>query len=64
MRIYAKKRIKEEVYLKEFENFGNKTLDFARRIGINEIDEGVFKFGKQKGVLVTDVFKKEPGYYS
>ncbi len=51
-------------FLSEFATFGTKTLDFARRIGINENDEAVFNFGKHKGVLVTDVFKKEPGYYS
>ncbi len=51
-------------FLAEFATYGSKTMDFARRIGINENNEGVFNFGKHKGTLVREVFKKEPGYYS
>lgn len=51
-------------FLAEFANYGSKTMDFARRIGINENELPVFNFGKHKGVLVSDVFTKEPGYYS
>jgi DNA polymerase-3 subunit epsilon len=51
-------------FLSEFATFGSKTLDFARRIGLNEHEQPIFNFGKHKGTLVADVFTKEPGYYS
>ena len=35
----------------------------AGRIVYNEKKEEVFNFGKHKGKLVRDVFKKEPSYY-
>lgn len=40
-----------------------KSLDFAGFIGINEDGQEIFAFGKHKGVLVDDVFDKEPGYF-
>ncbi len=38
--------------------------DFAGRIVYNKDGKEVFNFGKHKGVLVEDVFQKEPAYYS
>lgn len=49
--------------LSEFTTMGAKTLDFAKRIAINEENIPVFNFGKHKGIPVTDIFKKEPGYF-
>jgi DNA polymerase-3 subunit epsilon len=55
---------KNVTFLGDFSTIGPKTLDFARRISVNESGEAVFNFGKHKGIPVKDVFKKEPGYYS
>lgn len=49
-------------FLSEFSAF-NKNADFAGRIIFNENNEEVFNFGKYKGVKVTEVFEKDPGYY-
>jgi len=49
--------------LAEFSTRG-KTADFAGRIVYNENDEEVFGFGKHKGKLVSEVFAKEPSYYT
>ncbi len=51
-------------FLTEYSIMGQKTADFARRIGIDENGVEVFNFGKNKGVSVEEVFKREPGYYS
>jgi DNA polymerase III subunit epsilon len=50
------------VFLSKFSTF-NRNADFAGRIIFNDKDEEVFNFGKYKGVRVTDVFEKDPGYY-
>lgn len=42
----------------------NRNVDMAGRIIYNEKDIPVFNFGKYKGQAVTDVFKKDLGYYS
>ncbi len=41
-----------------------KNLDFVGRIVKNNEGKAIFNFGKHKGKLVTEVFKKEPAYYS
>jgi DNA polymerase-3 subunit epsilon len=38
-------------------------LDFAGRMVRNSEGKAVFNFGKYKGEIVTEVFKKDPGYY-
>ncbi len=38
--------------------------DLAGRLGYDDQDEVVFKFGKHKGVRVKDVFRREPGYFT
>ena len=40
-----------------------KSLDFAGFILENEEGEAVFSFGKYKGVKVSEVLDKEPGYF-
>lgn len=51
-------------FLDEFSIVGPKTLDFARRIGVDNEGEAVFNFGKHKGKRVTYIFKKDPNYYN
>ncbi len=50
-------------FLAKFSSF-NKNVDFAGRIIFNDKGEELFNFGKYKGQKVTDVFEKDPGYYS
>lgn len=38
-------------------------VDLAGRIVYNEKKEEIFNFGKHKGKLVREIFKKEPSYY-
>lgn len=38
-------------------------VDLAGRMAFNDQAQVVFNFGKYKGVLVSDVFKKDPSYY-
>jgi DNA polymerase III subunit epsilon len=40
-----------------------KIIDYARRFVYNDKGIEVFNFGKYKGMPVTDVFKKDPGYH-
>ncbi len=42
----------------------NNNVDYAGRVILNNSNEEVFNFGKYKGHKVTDVFLKDPGYYS
>lgn len=48
--------------LSEF-SFHNRNADLAGQIIFNELGEEVFNFGKYKGRLVEEVFRKEPQYY-
>jgi DNA polymerase-3 subunit epsilon len=41
-----------------------RNVDLAGRIVYNENNVAVFSFGKHKDKAVTDVFEKEPSYYS
>ena len=50
-------------YLAEFSSHTNN-VDFAGRIVYNEQGVEVFNFGKYKGIPVTEVFRRDPGYYS
>jgi DNA polymerase-3 subunit epsilon len=51
-------------FLHDFSNYGNNSVDFAKRIVLNDNNKEVFNFGKHKGKSVVDIFKKEPSYYS
>lgn len=42
----------------------NKNVDLIGRIIYNEAGKEVFNFGKYKGQLVEDVFRRDIGYYS
>ena len=42
----------------------NKNVDFAGRIVYDDKGVEVFNFGKYKGMPVTEVLLKDPGYYS
>ncbi len=50
-------------FLSEFST-KSKFVDYAGRIVYNDKDIPIFNFGKHKGVPVTEVFTKEPSYYS
>lgn len=50
-------------FLSEFSSFTNN-VDFAGRMVYNEKNQEVFNFGKYKGLLVEEVLKQEPAYYS
>ncbi|MBQ2247992.1 MAG: 3'-5' exonuclease [Tidjanibacter sp.] len=41
----------------------NRTADYAGRILFDDQDREIFGFGKHKGRLVEEVFRKEPSYY-
>lgn len=41
----------------------NRHVDLIGHIVYNEQNEPIFNFGKYKGVLVSEVFAKEPSYY-
>ena len=40
-----------------------KSVDFAGFIALDKNGQEVFTFGKHKGVLVDEIFEKEPGYF-
>ncbi len=50
-------------WLSEFSKFSH-FADFAGFIKYDEDGAEIFSFGKHKGKKVTDVFEKEPGYFS
>jgi len=50
-------------FLADYSSY-NKNVDFAGRVVYDDNGVEVFNFGKYKGVSVTEVFKKDPGYYS
>ena len=50
-------------FLSEYTHHTNN-VDFAGRIIYNEKKQEVFNFGKYKGQLVSDVFRRDPSYYS
>jgi len=50
-------------FLADFSKRGNQ-IDTAGRIVANEKGDAVFNFGKYKGQVVQDVFKRDPSYYS
>lgn len=50
--------------LHEFSTRGNKFVDFAGHIVLNEKGEPTINFGKHKGKAVAEVFSREPSYYS
>jgi len=48
--------------LHEF-SYNSKNADLAGHIAFNDNGLEVFNFGKHKGSLVSEIFKKEPSYY-
>ncbi|KAA6351132.1 DNA polymerase III subunit epsilon [termite gut metagenome] len=50
------------LFLSAFSSF-NKNVDFAGRMIYGENGMEVFNFGKYKGQVVSEVLKKDPGYY-
>ncbi|KAA6340700.1 DNA polymerase III subunit epsilon [termite gut metagenome] len=52
----------DTTFLSDFSSF-NKNVDFAGRIVYNDKNVEVFNFGKYKGQSVSEVLKKDSGYY-
>ncbi len=50
-------------FLAEYSSF-NKNVDFAGRIVYDDKGVEIFNFGKYKGMPVSEVLQKDPGYYS
>lgn len=50
-------------FLSDFTHQTNN-VDFAGRIIYNDKKQEIFNFGKYKGQLVVDVFRRDPSYYS
>lgn len=50
-------------FLSEYSSF-TRNVDFAGRMVYNDQNIPIFNFGKYKGQSVTEVFRKDPGYYS
>ncbi len=44
-------------------SYNHSNADLVGHIGYNREGKEIFKFGKYKGLLVEDVFKKEPQYF-
>ena len=42
---------------------GRPTVDFAGRLIYDEEGNEVVNFGKYKGMKISDVFQRDPGYY-
>lgn len=51
------------VYLSEYSSF-NRNVDFAGRMVYDDKGIEIFNFGKYKGQSVSEILKKDPGYYS
>ncbi|MEG1562397.1 MAG: exonuclease domain-containing protein [Bacteroides sp.] len=60
---YGNELKNDVTFLAEYSTY-NKNVDFAGRMVYDEKGAEVFNFGKYKGLLVTEVLKKDPGYYS
>jgi DNA polymerase-3 subunit epsilon len=54
--------LNDVAYLSDFSSF-NKNVDFAGRMIYNENKIEIFNFGKYKGQSVSEVLKKDSGYY-
>ena len=60
---YPEELQNDMAFLAEYSSF-NKNIDFAGRIVYDEKGVEVFNFGKYKGMSVSEVLQKDPGYYS
>ena len=49
-------------FLSEFSTMV-KTVDFAGRMAYDDNGNEIFTFGKYKGMKVTDVLHRDPGYF-
>lgn len=51
-------------FLADFSNYGDqKRVDFAGRLALNDADQVIYNFGKNKGRTVEEVMITEPGYH-
>ena len=49
-------------FLSDFSSF-SRNVDYAGRMVYDEAGREVFNFGRYKGMLVSDVLQRDPGYY-
>ena len=49
-------------FLSEYSSH-NKNVDYAGRIIYDDKKREIFNFGKYKGMLVVEVFRRDPSYY-
>lgn len=56
--------LKNDIAFLSYFSSQNKNVDLMGRIIYNEAGKEVFNFGKYKGQLVEDVFRRDIGYYS
>ena len=56
-------KMNDVAFLADYSSF-NKNVDFAGRMVYDDKGVEVFNFGKYKGMSVSDVLKRDPGYYS
>ena len=49
-------------FLSDYSSF-TRNVDYAGRMVYDEAGREIFNFGRYKGMLVTDVLQRDPGYY-
>lgn len=60
---YPEELKNDVAFLSEFSSM-NRNVDFAGRIVLNDKGEKIFNFGKYKGHSVSEVLRRDPGYYN
>ena len=51
-------------FLSEFSTRGNKSIDIAGFIKLNDENKEIITFGKYKGRTIKDIYDENPGYFS
>jgi DNA polymerase-3 subunit epsilon len=51
-------------FLSEFSKRGNKSIDIAGFIKLNDENKEIITFGKYKGRTIKDIYDENPGYFS
>lgn len=60
---YPEELQNDMAFLSEYSSF-NRNVDFAGRMVYDDNGIEIFNFGKYKGIPVTEVLRKDPGYYN
>tara|TARA_B110000196_G_C20775664_1_gene488672 strand:+ start:29 stop:469 length:441 start_codon:yes stop_codon:yes gene_type:complete len=51
-------------FLSKFSTRGNKSIDIAGFIKLNDENKEIITFGKYKGRTIKDIYDENPGYFS